>query len=241
MKRVQQFLLSWTGTYLASRCRPPLPPVEPELRMPRPRPSVWVFREGTLPWIKEMMHQWRAVRAWVYEYSEWRDSDGPEIRARYAFDAEDGTLAFGAFSGSYDGFHLALNRDFCSFLDRAVCKGGTFTVLHPPGKPWESRVYGDYEPRLYVPVVELARRLAALGPEANHERDALREQLLSVFLSLSEFDYHKMMQSVIGQPVHLERHDDYARKALEAVESGTAHAEALMAVQKKQAGRWAAT
>jgi hypothetical protein len=242
VQRFQQLLRSWSDGPAAQRYRPArLPPIEPELRVPAPRPWVWVVPEHTPAWARELLRTGRAVRAWVYEHSAWQESDGPEVRARYAFEAEDGSLVFSPFSGSYDGYHFAMNTEFSAFIDRAVRLGGTFTVLHPPGRPEQHRLYGDLDARLYVPVVQLAQRLVALGPKASREREALREQLLVAFRSLVQRDYYDGMGRLLGATLHLERYDAYALEALEAVEQGRASAAALAWVEKKQRGRWTAT
>ena len=129
-----------------------LPPVEPELAVPCPRPMVWVARSwshGSIsPHDAELLQNGVAARAWVTSVEVEHDREGPDIFANFVFqDGEgDGALHHGTFFGSYDAMHLAIGfPDFAGWLGRAICEGGTLTVLYPAGRPEEHRIYGTME------------------------------------------------------------------------------------------------
>lgn len=133
-----------------------LPPVEPELVVACPRPMVWVARIWSHGEVSEqdaeLLRHGLAARAWVTSVTVEHDREGPDIRATFAFyngPESAGELHQGTFFGSYDAMHLVIGfPDLARWLNRAIRDGGTFTVLHPEGRPDEYRVYASME--LYI-------------------------------------------------------------------------------------------
>lgn len=140
-----------------------LPPVEPELAAPCPRPMVWVARAWSHGQISQqdasLLRHGQAARAWITSVVMEHDREGPEIRATFAFfhgPPERRELHHGTFHGSYDAMHLVIGfPDLARWLNRAIRSGGTLTVLYPQGRPEAQQVYAAME--LY-----LERRLEQL-------------------------------------------------------------------------------
>ena len=138
---------------LATRLRPAeLPMVEPELLVRPPRSMVWAARQwsgGTITdRTRELLLTGVARRAWITEVKWTKDSEGPEIRAGFAWEYA-GQLHLGKFKGAYDAVHLALgNPEFSDWLHRTFREGQTLTVLFPENEPRKYVIYGKLE--LYI-------------------------------------------------------------------------------------------
>lgn len=159
----------------------PLPPVEPELRHPVPRPRA-LWRSLGTPELEALALAGVAATAWQVDLRRWVTSgaeSGPEIRCHYAFLDESGRPVVGRFKGSFDGYHLYVGSpDFARWLDRAFSEGGTFTILHLPGKPKAHRIYGAAETRVGRTLADVVDLLESADPSTRQHLHRQTQEIL---------------------------------------------------------------
>ena len=156
-----------------------LPPIEPELQAAVPRPFVWEAGPRPLTDHAEMLlERGVATRAWVLAADTGWDSGheaGPNYEIDYAWEHE-GQTHRGRWRAAYDGMHLAMGApEYSSWLDRAMCDGGSFTVLLDPGRPANATIYGNLE--LYV----RKTLLEAVAELEGCDDDVLEERVTAVY------------------------------------------------------------
>lgn len=136
--------------------------VEPELRVPPPRPMVWASRHGIRQDVHELLVGGVAVRARVTHADTGWESGceaGPYYKIEYEYEYREKTYT-SRWGASYDGLHLAYGAgEYMGWLDGAMREGGTFTVLFLPDAPGKPRVYGTLEPHVRKTLLEAVDEL----------------------------------------------------------------------------------
>jgi hypothetical protein len=206
-----------------------LEPVEPELRVPRPRPMVWVARKWShgkiTPERRELLVDGLAARAWVTHEQTTSDREGPDIFARFAYEHGD-ELYQGQFFGSYDAMHLAIGfPDFAAWLGRAIRPGGTLTVLFPEDDPSKYAVYGSMELYIEKSLVDVLAEHEAASDEEKSELLEVAARLLRGPIGPLRgddwFEYFEQLSKISGMATN-DRTTlfEVADAAIEAIASG---------------------
>ena len=181
-----------------------LSPVERELRMPPPRPYVWIAKKNAYRKFtekdKESLIYHLPLKAWVIQYENETDIECSHHFIAYAYEYEEQFFQSKIYR-TYDEYQLNYcYPEYSSWIYDAFRKGGTFTLLVDPENPVKHNIFGE----MHLYVKKNLLDISKLMQESDNKKDIsnLAEQFLRILFSpLGKLnndwkDYYQMMEKL---------------------------------------------